>query len=46
MINWLGEAMMMTWAKMGLKIENQIITQESLTFLHIRSRVQLRKKCT
>lgn len=32
MINWLGEAMMMTWAKMGLKIENQIITQESLTF--------------
>ena len=31
MINGLGEAMMMTWAKMGLKIENQIETQESLT---------------
>ena len=31
MINDLGEAMMMTWAKMGLKIENQIETQESLT---------------
>ena len=30
MINGLGEAMMMTWAKMGLKIENQIETQESL----------------
>lgn len=26
-----AEAMMMTWAKMGLKIENQIETQESLT---------------
>lgn len=25
------EAMMMIWAKMGLKIENQIETQESLT---------------
>lgn len=31
MINGLGEVMMMTWAKMGLKIENQIETQESLT---------------
>ena len=31
MINGLGESMMMTWAKMGLKIENQIETQESLT---------------
>lgn len=31
MINGLVEAMMMTWAKMGLKIENQIETQESLT---------------
>ena len=31
MINGLGEAMMMAWAKMGLKIENQIETQESLT---------------
>lgn len=31
MINGLGEAMMLTWAKMGLKIENQIETQESLT---------------
>ena len=31
MINDLGEAMMMTWAKMGLKIENQIEIQESLT---------------
>lgn len=31
MINDLGEAMMMTWAKMGLKIENQIETQESST---------------
>lgn len=31
MTNGLGEAMMMTWAKMGLKIENQIETQESLT---------------
>ena len=31
MINGLDEAMMMTWAKMGLKIENQIETQESLT---------------
>lgn len=31
MINGLAEAMMMTWAKMGLKIENQIETQESLT---------------
>lgn len=31
MINSLGEVMMMTWAKMGLKIENQIETQESLT---------------
>ena len=30
MINDLGEVMMMTWAKMGLKIENQIETQESL----------------
>ena len=30
MINGLGEAMMITWAKMGLKIENQIETQESL----------------
>lgn len=26
-----AEAMMMTWAKMGLKIGNQIETQESLT---------------
>lgn len=31
MINGLGEAMMMTWAKMGLKIENETETQESLT---------------
>lgn len=31
MTNGLGEVMMMTWAKMGLKIENQIETQESLT---------------
>lgn len=31
MINGLGEVMMMTWTKMGLKIENQIETQESLT---------------
>lgn len=31
MINGLSEVMMMTWAKMGLKIENQIETQESLT---------------
>ena len=31
MINGLGEAMMLTWTKMGLKIENQIETQESLT---------------
>ena len=31
MINGLGEVMMMTWVKMGLKIENQIETQESLT---------------
>ena len=31
MINGLGEAMMMTWAKMGLKIENEVETQESLT---------------
>ena len=31
MINDLGEVIMMTWAKMGLKIENQIETQESLT---------------
>lgn len=31
MINGLDEAMMMAWAKMGLKIENQIETQESLT---------------
>lgn len=30
MINDLGEVMMMTWAKMGLKIENQVETQESL----------------
>lgn len=31
MINGLSEVMMMTWAKMGLQIENQIETQESLT---------------
>lgn len=31
MINGLGEAMLMTWAKMGLKIENETETQESLT---------------
>lgn len=31
MINGLNEAMMMAWAKMGLKIENQIETQEPLT---------------
>ena len=31
MINGLGEVMMMTWAKMGLKIENEVETQESLT---------------
>lgn len=31
MINGLGEAMMMTQAKMGLKIENEVETQESLT---------------
>ena len=31
MINGLAEAMMLTWAKMALKIENQIETQESLT---------------
>ena len=31
MTNGLGEAMMMTWAKMGLKIENEVETQESLT---------------
>ena len=31
MINGLGEAMMITWAKMGLKIENEVETQESLT---------------
>ena len=31
MINGLGEVMMMTWAKMGLKIENQIEAQKSLT---------------
>lgn len=30
MINDLGKVMMITWAKMGLKIENQIETQESL----------------
>ena len=31
MTNGLGEVMMMTWTKMGLKIENQIETPESLT---------------
>jgi len=31
MINGLDEAMMMTLAKMGLKIENETETQESLT---------------
>ena len=31
MTNGLGEVMMMTWAKMGLKIENEVETQESLT---------------
>lgn len=31
MINGLGEAMLMTWAKMGLKIENENETQELLT---------------
>lgn len=31
MINGLGEAMLMTWAEMGLKIENETETQESLT---------------
>lgn len=31
MTNGLGEAMLMTMAKMGLRIENEIETQESLT---------------
>ena len=31
MINGLGEAMIITWSGMGLRIDNQIETQESLT---------------